>query len=384
MVLAKTEEVVIAPGTLVPIGAVQDIQMPLGGIVEDILVKDGDQVETGQILLKLDTEATTQKLESLKDNLKSKQNQLNLKEEELYTYENLNRSSIATLTQKIAFKEEILDKFKKLADVGASAELQFLQQRNTVKDVEGKLRERELEGRRKLSVYGQEIQRLKAEVSSIKSELAETRVVLRYQVLKSPVKGVVFDLQPKGKGYTGQTSETLMKIVPFDALEAKVEIPSQDIGFVRENMNVDISIDSFPSTDFVVNGIVTRIGSDTSRSHKAETELQISAIISLSEQQLSLQNGRSLTLQPGMSLTANIKLRKVSYLQLLLGSFMTRQIRLSGCNTKVLGQGLQESVHIHNWSLKPLQKTHCVIKWNGVDSPFWVAKLGSDLNPFLF
>ena len=39
-----------------------------------------------------------------------------------------------------------------------------------------------------------------------------------------------------------------MKIVPFNALEAKVEIPSSDIGFVRKGMPADISIDSFPAT----------------------------------------------------------------------------------------------------------------------------------------
>ena len=39
------------------------------------------------------------------------------------------------------------------------------------------------------------------------------------------------------------------------------------------------------------------------------------------DQQLKLKAGSSLPLQVGMSLTANIKLRKVSYLQLLLGEF---------------------------------------------------------------
>lgn len=32
--------------------------------------------------------------------------------------------------------------------------------------------------------------------------IAEIKVTLRYQVLRSPVDGVVFDLQPKGLGYT--------------------------------------------------------------------------------------------------------------------------------------------------------------------------------------
>ena len=46
--------------------------------------------------------------------------------------------------------------------------------------------------------------------------------------------------------------------------------------------------------------------------------------IQLDDQQLKLKSGSSLPLQVGMSLTANIKLRKVSYLQLLLGEFQNK------------------------------------------------------------
>ena len=45
------------------------------------------------------------------------------------------------------------------------------------------------------------------------------------------------------------------------------------------------------------------------------------ALIQLASQQLKLKGGQRLPLQVGMSLTANIKLRKVSYLQMLLGGF---------------------------------------------------------------
>ena len=101
------------------------------------------------------------------------------------------------------------------------------------------------------------------------------RVTLRYQVLRAPVGGVVFDLQPKGRGYTGQSTETLMKIVPANALEAKVEIPSSDIGFVRLGMPVDLSIDSFPATDFgVLNGTVDQLGSDALPPDPARQKLE--------------------------------------------------------------------------------------------------------------
>jgi HlyD family secretion protein len=118
-----------------------------------------------------------------------------------------------------------------------------------------------------------------------------------------------------------------MKVVPFNALEAKVEIPSGNIGFVRQGMPVDISIDSFPATDFgVLEGTVRQLGSDAlpPDAAKQQQDYRFPAMIQLANQQLKLKNGQLLPLQVGMSLTANIKLRKVSYLQMLLGGFQDK------------------------------------------------------------
>ena len=327
LTLARTEEIVVARGSLVPIGSVQEIQMPMGGIVDEILVKDGERVVAGQVLIKLDTEATSQRLKSIKENLEFRKRQLDLKKRELDQYKLLNIESISTLEKRVVFEMEILERYQSLSAVGATAELQYLQQRNTVKEIEGRLREVRLDGSRQQAILQQDIQRLKSEISTINSELAETRMAFRYQVLESPVEGLVFDLQPKGRGFTGQSSETLMKIVPFNALEANVEIPSSDIGFVKVGMNADISIDSFPASDFgVLNGKVKRVGSDAlpPDPSRQEFEYRYPAVISLKSQKLTLRSGSELDLQPGMSLNANIKLRKVSYLQLLLGGFQDK------------------------------------------------------------
>ena len=327
LTLAKTEEIVIAPGTLVPVGSVQRIQMPMGGVVEKILVKDGDMVKKGQILMQLDAEATTQRLKSVEENMELKQLQLELKNTELEQYIFQNKNSLRTLAGQLKSEKDILGRLKSLADIGASAVLQFLQQQSKVQQIEGQLKETQLEGLRQQAVLMQDIQRLKSEVSSLRSDLVDNKMTLRYQVLRAPVTGLVFDLQPKGQGFTGQGTETLMKIVPVNALEAKVEIPSSDIGFVRKGMDADISIDSFPASDFgVLAGKVMQVGPDALEPDPSRQlfEYRYPATINLSNQTLTLKSGKELMLQPGMSLKANIKLRKVSYLQLLLGGFQDK------------------------------------------------------------
>ena len=131
-------------------------------------------------------------------------------------------------------------------------------------------------------------------------------------------------MKPTTEGYVAQSSEPIMKIVPFDDLEADIEIPSNKIGFVKVGMPVEINIDSFPSSDFgVLEGTVKKIGSDALAPSQLDqrNEYKYPATIELEEQIFKLQNGSSLPLQVGMSLSANIKLRKVSYLQLLFSTF---------------------------------------------------------------
>ena len=271
--------------------------MPLGGIVSEILIKDGDRVKAGEVLMRLDTETSDQQRQSLEANLSLKRQQLSLKQVEFNRYSSLNQDSIKTLTQKVAFEKEILERYEALAKSGAAAELQYLQQRNTVQEVEGRLRETRLDGLRQQAILGQDVQSLKSEIASLEAKLTEIRVTLRYQELRSPVDGVVFDLKPKGPGYTAPNTETVMKIVPFNALEARVEVPSSDIGFVRVGMNADVSIDSFPATDFgVLNGTVRQLSSDALPPDpaKGENEYRYPAKIQLASQQLELKSGQQL------------------------------------------------------------------------------------------
>ena len=323
LAIARTEEIVVATGQLEPVGSVQDIQMPVGGVVDDILVEEGDTVKKGEILMKLDTEASEQQRQSLEASIR-------LKGVERNKYSEMKDAEIQMLENNLVLHLQILERYQQLEESGAASEIQLLSQRNTLEETRGRLMQSKADRFRQLSLLDQQL-------AELKSRLAEVRVTLRYQQLKSPVDGVVFDLQPTASGFTAQSTQTVMKVVPFGSLEAKVEVPSNKIGIVKipagcpkqlaDCMNADISIDSYPSTDFgVIEGKVTSIASDALAPDQQEQRQEFSfpVTIQLNKQILQLKSGAKLPLQVGMSLTANIKLRKVSYLQLLLGEFQDK------------------------------------------------------------
>ena len=337
LALARTEEIVVAPGQLEPIGSVQDIQMPVGGVADQIFVKEGDLVKAGQVLMKLDTEASEELHKSLEKTIKLKQEQLTLKQEEKLNTMQMNQEEVLMLESNLVLQSEILGRYKHLKEVGAFSEVQYLNQSNVVNETRGKLMQARAERLRQIAMLDQQIAQLKSELADLNGRFVESKVTLRYQQLRSPVDGVVFELKPTSSGFTAQSTQTVMKVVPIASLEAKVEVPSSKIGFVQVPqgcpedhgvcMNADISIDSFPSSDFgTLKGKVTRIGSDALEPdpQKRRQELTFPVTILLGEQQLRLKSGSALPLQVGMSLTANIKLRKVSYLQLLLGEFQNK------------------------------------------------------------
>ena len=327
LAIAKTDEIVSVTGKLEPLGSVQEIQMPTGGIASRILVKDGDEVNAGDVVMRLDGEATQQRLNSLQESKKLKTQQLKFKQLELKQYLRLNEEEIKTLSNNLELQNEILSRYEILNKEGAASELQYLEQLYRVEETSGSLNQVRIDRMRQQAAQNQQIQQLKAELQELQAQITEASVNIRYQSLRSPVDGIVFDLKPRGEGYVAQSTETVMKIVPYDNLEARVEIPSSEIGFVKVGMPADLSIDSFPATDFgVLEGKVKSIGSDALPPSQNDNrpEYRYPAMIELDSQQLKLKDGQVLPLQVGMSLISNIKLRKVSYLQLLLGTFQEK------------------------------------------------------------
>jgi HlyD family secretion protein len=124
-----------------------------------------------------------------------------------------------------------------------------------------------------------------------------------------------------------------MKIVPKDNLRAKLYIPNQDIGFVRNNflskkskneeVKVDIRIDSFNYSEYGdIKGNIAAIASDALPPSEVRPFASFPVEVTLDSQTLKINKGtQDLALQSGMSVSANIKLRNRPIISLITDQF---------------------------------------------------------------
>ena len=325
--IAKTDEIIVVQGKIVPIGEVTDIKMPMGGIAKRILVNEGDYVDEGDILLELDDEANKERSITLETSKKITSNQLLLKKDEFDNFISFNNQLLESYEVSLNIENNLLKRLQGLLKSGAISEAEILRQKLKIQDLKSRIIQTSSNLQTKKLIYQQEISNLRKNEAEIKGQFAENLVNIRYKSITAPVSGIVFDLRPKNVGYSAQMTESILKIVPTGDIEAKLEIPSADIGFVKEGMDVDLSIDSFPASDFgVLTGKINRIGSDSLKPNPQENRpgFAYPASVQLTNQFLKVKDGNELDLKVGMTLTANIKLRKVSYIQLLLSTFKNK------------------------------------------------------------
>lgn len=158
-------------------------------------------------------------------------------------------------------------------------------------------------------------------IAEIDSQISQAQLSLRYETIAAPASGTVFDLQAHHPGFVANASSSLLKIVPDETLTAKVFITNSDIGFVKEGMDVDVRIDSFPFSEFGdVKGKLVWIGSDALPPDEIHQYYRFPAKVKLERQALSI-NGRTVPLQSGMSVSTNIKLRSRTVMSIFTDLF---------------------------------------------------------------
>uniref|UniRef100_UPI0040476CB9 HlyD family efflux transporter periplasmic adaptor subunit n=1 Tax=Cyanobium sp. TaxID=2164130 RepID=UPI0040476CB9 len=358
--VARLDQTISVRGRLEPSGSVQNIESPSNGVVREVFVKEGQQVQAGSALMSVEAKGLSSRRLALEQTIRL----LNLHAEALKAIISSNgdpdrmgpmpllpavsdpslaeklitarnqtqqiRSQLEQLDTRIASRQESLRLQKRIAadmrpvfEGGGLARNAYLTQLNQLQELTAEVATLKGELSRVIGSATAQLSEVNRQQINLQSELVTIKESISYRTIKAPVAGVVFDAKV-GPFSVVNTSQILLKIVPENRLQAKVDIPNSDIGFVRVGMPATVAVDSFPSGEFgYIQGELSRLGSDALPPDPANGQFRFPAVIVLKEQGV-MSGSQKLNLQSGMGVSANIKLRSRPAISILTDIF-TRQ-----------------------------------------------------------
>ena len=356
--LAPLPETVAVQGKLQPASPVLNVDAPLPGVVEAVLVREGQTVQKGQELMRFDSRDAKAKLDAASINREVLRNQVAInrvligeqpmsaltpnQEALLRSIRRQNNSSqlsdaerleqararLAGTRQSLKTAETIRERYQRLLKDGATSELQVLSTQEKVDQLRSDLAsiEREVAQLQALATGNasardaglrREIEDNLRKIADLDQQITQSRLDLTRITVSAPIDGVVFDLRVSpGNLVERNENRPLLQLIPQDNLQAKVYIPNDAIGFIQAEQRADVLLTSFRASDYgFLKASVLRIGSDALPADEQQRVLgtdseglYFPAILKLSQQYLKVGT-RDIPLQPGMSLTADIHLR---------------------------------------------------------------------------
>ncbi|MEB3332519.1 MAG: HlyD family efflux transporter periplasmic adaptor subunit [Synechococcaceae cyanobacterium] len=386
--LARIDSSIEAPGTLRPVGGVTGVSSPFNALVQRVLVREGQSVRRGQLLLQLRdealwkqrrqllaiTEAWNREVERLSlqlglpasspatpaERLQLQVSQQEVRLRSLAALEEAARSRIGTqqqlsdlqgLQRKLTINRSISERLRTLKRAGAISQLELDRQREreieveaavqrTRQEVQASLRRERESGYKAQQISVANLKQLFSYLDNARQQLHESRnrlleldERLALSGLRAPQAGRVFDLSVR-QGEIASPARPALKIVPEGGgpLEAVLEVSNRDIGFVREGMPVEVRVTSFPFTEYgALRGRLTRLSEDALPPDPTHAQDYFKATVRLDAGSLQ-RDGKRFGLQPGMAVTGLLQLGPRPVISLLgdrLGSFLdsSRSIR---------------------------------------------------------
>ena len=233
-VFARIDEVVLANGELQPLGAERPIKAPFGGIVKEILVREGQAVKTGQSLMRLDAQVSEKRAQTLKTQLKLEVKRFEEESRSIKARVSSLRERKEGLKRALLTEEEIYTNIIPLAQQGAFKRTELLRQRNRVEQLESEV----AQARANLQEVQAQLLKMEQEslreISDLERQLVEVEDTLSKEVLSAPVDGLVFGLVPSSPGYATSAGETLVNVVPGGCLRPKSLSPIGTWGSLKK------------------------------------------------------------------------------------------------------------------------------------------------------
>jgi adhesin transport system membrane fusion protein len=341
--LSHIDQIARAQGQVIASSRTQIIQSSDGGVIEEMLVKEGDVVKKGDTLVRLDktkVEASYLETKSKWVALKAQQVRLNAEISgnspkfpiELTGYPQFRENQILLLNKRrVAFSQDIqnLEQMHTLAKkelklsmpllkTGDVSMAEILKLQRQVADFESQIIN-------KKNKYFQDIQaelsKVSEDLSSTDQLLAQRKDQLDHMELKAPGNGIVKNVRVTTLGGVIKPSEEVMQIVPIEdnlVIEAKVK-PS-DVAFLKLGLNTNVKIDAYDYTVYgALKGRLTFISPDTINEDLKQGELAYYRIqVQTEGKKFTGRPDQNLEIQPGMTATVEIKIGENTILKYLM------------------------------------------------------------------
>ena len=305
---------------------VKIVQPAEAGIVQEILVREGQAVEAGQILMRLDAKLTEADARTIRNEYELKRLQLRRIDAELaglpmsteasdlpeiyaqvanqyaahrQAYQDAVAQEQATLGKirhDLQASEELARKlreavptyrrsaaaFEKLGKDGFYSTLAVEEKQRDRIEKEQDLRAQEATvaslkstiaaSEKKLaqitSTYRSELQNERVETESQFRKLRDEREKIEHKAallsLRAPQRGVIKDLATHTVGTVVSPGSVLMSLVPHDEpLQAEVYVRNEDVGFVHRDQRVKLKLSAYPFQKYgMIDGTVIHVGPD--------------------------------------------------------------------------------------------------------------------------
>ncbi|WP_425878200.1 HlyD family efflux transporter periplasmic adaptor subunit [Acinetobacter sp. TWP2-2-3] len=343
--LFKLEEVSTGTGKIIPSSKEQVIQSLDGGILTKLNVKEGEIVERGQVLAQLDPtrfESNVGESESLLVSSRATSARLRaevtgaplvfpeevlkypkLVKEETARYQSRRanlQESVAGLEQGLLLVQQELEMTAPLVAKGAASEVEVLRLKREANDLRNQMNDIRnqyyVNAREELSKTNTDVETQQQVVRGKSDTLSRT-------VFKSPVRGVVKEIDVMTLGGMIPQNGKLMTIVPLDEkLLVEARISPRDIAFIRPDQEALVKITAYDYSIYGgLNGKVAMISPDTLRDEVKQDQFYYRVYIRTDSDKLSNNAGQEFNITPGMVATVDIRTGSKTVMDYLIKPF---------------------------------------------------------------
>jgi membrane fusion protein, adhesin transport system len=343
--LSMLDEVSTGSGRVVPIRHEQVIQSLEGGILSALYVRENQVVAPGQLLAQLDPTMTRSSVGAsaakyraalaasvrltaevnhtdlvFPDELKAYPD-LIASETKLYSDRKKSLSqSIAWISQSIDLAGQQLKMSESLSQIGAASAVEILRLKQNLVELE--LKKVEVSSKQTVEAR-EELAKANADVQSLSASIAGTSDSLRRLTQRSPVRGIVKNIEVSTIGGVVPPNGKLMDIIPIDdQLLIEARISPRDIAFIHPDQRASVKISAY---DYAIygglEGRVTEISPDTIRDEVDPQTYYYRVFVKTTSDALVNAAGKRFPIVPGMVATVEVHTGSKSVLDYLIKPF---------------------------------------------------------------